>query len=81
LSDSSTAQSPSACKPARQAPRESLAWQIGSPDVHAIPVLAREHGLDVVEEPTLQEWGEWTLRLATPGGYELVVEGQAGASP
>ena len=64
----------------KPAQRESLVWQIGSADVHAVHALACEQGLDVVEGPKLQEWGEWTLRLATPGGYELVVEGEAGAS-
>lgn len=54
---------------------EGLAWQIAVQDVAVAHRVALRQGLDVAEEPLPQPWGEWTLRLRTPSGYLLTLEG------
>ncbi|MFD0483122.1 VOC family protein [Kineococcus sp. GCM10028916] len=59
-------------------PPPGLSWQLEVDDVTAVLALALEAGLGVAEEPQ-RRGGEWTIRLQTPAGYELVLEGPAGS--
>lgn len=58
-------------------PAPGFSWQLEVDDVAAVLTAAHEAGLVVREEPQRQPSGDWTLRLQTPAGYELVVEGPA----
>ncbi|GAA0315962.1 hypothetical protein [Kineococcus aurantiacus] len=58
-------------------PPPGLSWQLEVDDVPAVLAVALAAGIVVREEPHEQPSGEWTLRLVTPAGYELVVEGPA----
>jgi catechol 2,3-dioxygenase-like lactoylglutathione lyase family enzyme len=59
-------------------PPPGFSWQLEVDDVRAVLALARDAGLPVPEGPRRQG-GEEVLRLPTPAGYELLLEGPAGA--
>ncbi|MEZ0166438.1 VOC family protein [Kineococcus sp. LSe6-4] len=56
-------------------PPAGLSWQLEVDDVAQAVAVARAGGLLVREAPRRQETGEWTVRVLTPAGYELVLEG------
>ncbi|MEW1958907.1 VOC family protein [Kineococcus sp. NPDC059986] len=56
-------------------PPGGVSWQVEVDDVAAALAAARTGGLYVAATPHQQPSGEWTLRLVTPAGYELVLEG------
>ncbi|WP_432561976.1 VOC family protein [Kineococcus sp. SYSU DK003] len=58
-------------------PPPGLSWQFEVDDVPGVLAAALAAGVVVHEEPQRQPSGDWTLRLQTPAGYELVVEGPA----
>ncbi|WP_432510226.1 VOC family protein [Kineococcus sp. SYSU DK001] len=61
-------------------PPPGLSWQLEVDDVAGVLAAALAAGVVVREAPRQQPSGDWTLRLATPAGYELVVEGQSSGS-
>lgn len=60
-------------------PPPGFSWQVEVDDVPAVAALALGAGLAVPEEPQRQVGGEWTVRLQTPAGYELVLSGPSGS--
>ncbi|WP_432544777.1 VOC family protein [Kineococcus sp. SYSU DK002] len=61
-------------------PPPGLSWQLEVDDVAGVLEAALSAGVVVREAPRQQPSGDWTLRLATPAGYELVVEGRSSGS-
>lgn len=53
----------------------AFVWQIGVQSVRAIQEIAMHAQLPIVENPVLQSWGEWTIKLKSPDGYTVVFEG------
>lgn len=56
-------------------PPAGLSWQLQVDDVAEVLAAVRGGGLYVRETPHQQDGGQWTVRLATPAGYELLLEG------
>jgi catechol 2,3-dioxygenase-like lactoylglutathione lyase family enzyme len=54
---------------------QPLIWQIGTDDIDAVHRRCLREGLEVVAEPAIQSWGEWLMRVKSPGGYHVVFEG------
>jgi predicted enzyme related to lactoylglutathione lyase len=63
-----------------QIPPADLRWQIEVDDVRAAHQLAGQHGLEILQEPTIHPAGFWTLQLRTPNSYTLTLEGPAHAA-
>lgn len=61
-------------------PPPGLSWQLEVDDVAGVLAAALAAGVVVREAPRQQPSSDWTLRLATPAGYELVVEGRSSGS-
>ncbi len=53
----------------------ALIWQIGVQSVRAIHEIAMHAQLPLVENPVLQPWGEWTIKLKSPDGHTVIFEG------
>ncbi|MEZ0493291.1 VOC family protein [Kineococcus sp. TBRC 1896] len=56
-------------------PPAGVSWQVEVDDVAEVLAGARAGGLLVREAPHQRDGGRWTLRLLTPAGYELVLDG------
>jgi predicted enzyme related to lactoylglutathione lyase len=61
-------------------PPEDLEWQIEVTDVHAAHELALARGLEIVSAPASHPAGFWLVKLRTPNGYVLTLEGPAPTS-
>ncbi len=55
---------------------QPLIWQIGTGDIDAVHERCLQTGLPVQQTPELAAWGEWLMRLRSPNGYQLVIEGE-----
>ncbi len=55
---------------------QPLIWQIGTDDIDAVHQRCSQAGLPVIKTPERQGWGEWLMRLRSPNGYQVVIEGQ-----
>ncbi len=53
-----------------------LLWQIETTDIEAVHALARKHGIEVVQGPTMQPWQRRTMMLRSPNGYVVGFEEQ-----
>ena len=54
---------------------QQLLWQIGTRSVGSVYKVCERENLEVVQRPTLQDWGEWTLVVKSPNGYRVIFEG------
>ncbi len=52
-----------------------MIWQIGTTSVREVFEIGKDAYLEIVEEPTAQAWGEWTVKFKSPGGYIVIFEG------
>ncbi len=55
---------------------QPLIWQIGTSDIDAVHERCRQTGLAVHQVPELAAWGEWLMRLRSPNGYQIIIEGE-----
>lgn len=53
----------------------AFVWQIGVQSVRAIHEIAMHAQLPLVENPMLQPWGKWTIKLKSPDGHTVIFEG------
>jgi len=54
---------------------QPLIWQIATDDIDAVHLRCAEQGIDILREPRLEDWGEWTMILGSPAGYRVTIEG------
>ncbi len=54
-----------------------IIWQIGVASVDNLAGHCQEAGIVPVEPPLLQPWGEWTMTVQSPNGYQVIFEGPA----
>ena len=50
-------------------------WQIGSSDVEIIYRMCSMANIPIIQKPTLEDWGEWSLIVESPNGYRVIFEG------
>jgi len=55
---------------------EYAIWQIGVENIYIVYELCEHAGIRILQEPTLQEWGEWVMKVLSPNGYTIVFEGK-----
>lgn len=54
---------------------EQIYWQIGVQRVREVEDTCKARGLDIVQEPELQSWGEWIMKVRSPNGIVVGFEG------
>lgn len=54
---------------------QQLVWQIGVRSVQTVLEICQREQLSIEEYPNLEDWGEWTMAVASPNGWRVVFEG------
>lgn len=54
---------------------EQIYWQIGVKRVRAVEGTCKAKGLNIVQAPELQSWGEWIMKVRSPNGIVVGFEG------
>jgi predicted enzyme related to lactoylglutathione lyase len=49
-------------------------WQIGTEDIDAVHKVCEREGIDIIQEPELQDWGEWIMKVKSPNEYTVLFE-------
>lgn len=54
---------------------QQLVWQIGVISIQTVFEICQREQLSIEEYPNLEDWGEWTMAVASPNGWRVVFEG------
>lgn len=54
---------------------EQLYWQVGVEQVGDVERICKAKGLEIVQMPELQSWGEWIMKVRSPNGIVVGFEG------
>ncbi|RPJ49877.1 MAG: hypothetical protein EHM21_06135 [Chloroflexi bacterium] len=54
---------------------QALTWQIATNDIDAVFQCCQQKNFNILQEPELQSWGDWTMTVLSPNGYRVVFEG------